>query len=674
MQVSFGGLRETHSVFYGLDGTDYNTSISGVQRVSPSLDWVQEFRVVNGPDASDGLNLGGSVNTVTKSGTNDLHASVYEYFRNNKLNANNLLSAPGFNTLRFNQFGATVGAPLRKDKIFYFAGYEGQRRAQSPLFSRFVLKCIDSEGCLGPGTPSINEVKTRLGLAPEALGSILQTGNYDNAIGKISTVLSERTTLAFGYLFTNVRNGKTAAASPGQGLPSSYRDNHIHDQTVYGNLFHLLSNRWSSESSISFGRRIFTMSPVGAGFEPSINVADTLYSGGFLGGVSYYSEHRFQSREALTYTRDSNSLKLGAEFEPIWFAAQTPYFTPGVGIFSPQSFFGAGPFSAAPFGPGTAVEFIFQQPRAEFGVQVPQRSLPFDKGFYTGSDAALRQDADSVKFWHKLASFYLQDQWKPQRNLAVSLGIRYDLDVFPSASDLRILGQMNPTNFGNVQPRVGLAYSYRGGKSLLRSSFGLYTGSFEYSSTLNGWHGASAFTQMNQPLIGEFADHDSNLVGFGPAGMVGTIGPGLSSKAFSSFTHSGIYPNPSTLKQFPLGFVKRRFPNAYSEHATFESENELGRNWFLTLGYHYVHAIHLISSNSINGVPNGNLADGRQKFSPADTNFGFALYATPSGWSIYNAGTVSLRRQLKNHYSVLANYTYGKSIDVATETSFSRCA
>jgi Carboxypeptidase regulatory-like domain len=60
LEISFGGLRETHSVFYGLDGVDYTTTVSGVQRVSPSLDWVQEFRVVDGPDAAGGgLNLGG---------------------------------------------------------------------------------------------------------------------------------------------------------------------------------------------------------------------------------------------------------------------------------------------------------------------------------------------------------------------------------------------------------------------------------------------------------------------------------------------------------------------------------------------------------------------------------------------------------------------------------------
>ena len=234
LEISFGGLRETHSVFYGLDGVNYTTTVSGVQRVSPSLDWVQEFRVVDGPDAAGGgLNLGAAVNTITKSGTDDLHGSVYEYARNNVADASNLLSAPGFNTLRFNQFGATLGGPLRKDKAFYFAGYEGQRRAQSPIYSHFILSCINTQGCLGPGTPSINQVKTDLGLSPENLGSILQIGDYDNAFGKVTNVLSDKSTLSAGYLFTDVRNGNTAATSPGQGLPSSYRDNLIHDQTAY---------------------------------------------------------------------------------------------------------------------------------------------------------------------------------------------------------------------------------------------------------------------------------------------------------------------------------------------------------------------------------------------------------------------------------------------------------
>jgi hypothetical protein len=666
LMISFGGLRETHSVFYGLDGIDYTTSVSGVQRVSPALDWVQEFRVVNGPDAAGGgLNLGGVVNTITKSGTNDLHGTVYDYLRNNQIDASNLLSAPGYNTLRFNQFGATLGGPIRKDKTFFFAGYEGQRRAQSPIYSRFVLKCIDTEGCLGPGTPSINEIKTGLGLSTENLGSVLQVNDYNNAFGKFTDVLNDRNTLNIGYLYTDLHNGGTPAASPGQGLPSSYRDNRIHDQTVYANLFHLFSSRWASESSATFSRRIFYMNPVGAGYEPAINVADTLYSGGFLGGVDYYSEHHFQSREALTYTHRTNVIQVGAEFEPTWFSAETPYFTPGVGIFSPQSFFGAGPFAG--FGPGTAVEFLFQQTRADFGNQVPQRNVPFEGGFFDGPDGPAHKAADQVAFWHKLGGFYFQDQWRARPNLALSFGLRYDLDLLPSAEDLKIIGKMNPTNLKNFQPRAGLAYSFRNGKGVLRSSFGIYTGSFEYSSLVNGWHGAAPFTEMNQPLLPEFANPSDDLVGFGPAGMVGTAGPALAGAAFSNFTHNGIYPVPGILKQFPLGFTKRHFPSAYSEQANLEIENELGNKWFITAGYHFLHAVHLISSSSINGLPDGLLSDGRQKFAPSDPNFGFVLYATPSGWSLYDAGTVSLRKELGQHYSLTANYTYGKSIDVATE-------
>ncbi len=575
LEVSFGGLRETHSVLYGLDGVDYTTTVSGVQRVSPSLDWVQEFRVVNGPDAASGtLNLGAAVNTITKSGTNNLHGSLYDYVRNSAMDANNLLSAPGFNTLRFNQFGATLGGPIRKDKTFYFLGYEGQRRAESPIYSHFILKCINTDGCLGPGTPSINQIKQDLGLSPENLGSLLLINDYDKAFGKLTNVFNERSTLSAGYLYSNLRNDGTPAASPGQGLPSSYRDNPIQDQTAYGNFFHLFSPVLTSESAVSYGRRVFYMNPVGAGFEPAIDVADTLYSGGFLGGVDYYREIYVPVTQAMTYTHGSHSIKFGGVFEPIWFAAQTPYFTPGVGIFSPQSFFGAGQFAG--FGPGTAVEFLFQQTRADFGTQVPQRNLPFENGFYDGPNGPAHQAADQVAFWHKLLGFYLQDQWKALPNLTLSYGLRYDIDFLPSASDLRIIGKMNPTSFGNVQPRVGLAYSFREGKGVVRSSFGLYNGSLEYSSLVNGWHGAAPFTAMNQPLIPQFADPTNDLVGFGPAGMVGTAGPVLAGKAFSNFTHTGTYPVPSILKQFPLGFTRRNFPLSYSELGTLEDRKSAG--------------------------------------------------------------------------------------------------
>jgi len=667
LQLSFAGLRETHSAFFGLDGTDYTTSISGVQRSSPSQDWVREFRVADGPYTVDnGRNLGAVVNTITKSGSNTIHGSAYEFFRNDALDSNNLLSAPGFNTLRFNQFGGNVGGPIRQDKNFYFVGYEGQRRAESPLYSSFILNCINNPGCLGPGTPSINQVKQLLGLQPENLGSILQIGNYDKFIAKSTNVLSERSTLNIGYLFSDDQKQHIPGAAPGQGLPSSYRNNTIHDQTLYGNLLHVFGSKWTSESVLDFGRRIFNLDPVGAGFEPSIVVADLLNSGGFTGSVSYYSEQHFQGAENLTYIRGNHSFKFGGDFEPVWITAHTTFFTPGAGIFTPQSFFGAPPFNGPPFGPGTPVEFLFLEPRSFFGQQIPQRALPFNS-LYSGQGASDFTNSTDLKFLHKLTGFCGQDQWKARPDLTFTLGLRYDIDFFPSASDVRVIGKMHPTNYGNVQPRVGVAYSFRQGKGVVRAGFGLFTGPFDYSDIMVGWQGASPFTNMHQPILPEFANPANDLVGFGPSGIVGVAGPVLASQAYSNFSHNGIYPDPSTLLQFPLGYVKRKFPNAYAEEAGLEVENEIAKDLFVSVGYQFVHALDLPIYYSINGVPDGTLPDGVQNFAPADPNFGFTLEATPTGYSIYHAGTVSVRKPFAHHYSVLANYTFSKSIDIGTD-------
>ncbi len=668
LQLSFGGLRETHSAFFGLDGTDYTTSISGVQRVSPSQDWVQEFRVANGPYTADnGRNLGAVVDTITKSGGNEVHGSVYEFFRNNKLDSNNLLSAPGFNALRFNQFGGNLGGPIPRDKNFYFLGYEGQRRAESPLYSSFILHCTDNPGCLGPGTPSINQVKQSLSLQAENLGSILQIGDSDKFFGKLTNVLSDKSTLNIGYLFNDDRKQHIPGAAPGQGLPSFYRNNPVRDQTVYGNLLHVFGSRWTAEGVLNFGRRTFHLDPVGAGFEPAILVADLFNSGGIQGGVHYYSEQHFQAAGNLTYIRGNHSFKFGGDFEPVWIAAQTTFFTPGAGIFTPQSFFGAAPFNAPPFGPGTPVEFLFLQPRSFFGQQIPPRTLPFQTGLYAGPAASDFTNSTNLKFLHKLSGLYAQDQCRLQPNLTLTLGLRYDLDFFPSAADVRVNGKMHPTNYGNVQPRVALAYAFRQGKGVVRAGFGLFTGPFDYSDIMVSWQGASAFTNISQPILPEFADSSNSLVGLGPSGIVGVAGPSLASLAFDNFAHNGAYPDPSTLLQFPLGYVKRKFPNAYDEQTSLEVENEIAKGLFVSLGYQFVHALKLPVYDSINAVPSGTLPTGVQAFTPADPNFGFALEATPTGYSIYHAGTLSVRKPFAHHYGVLANYTYSKSIDIATD-------
>ncbi len=680
LKLSFAGVRESHTSFFALDGIDYTTSISGVQRISPSQEWVQEFRVVDSPYTGDnGRSLGSVINTITKSGTNDVHGSLYEFFRNNKLDAKNLLSAPGFNTLRFNQFGADVGGPIKREKIFYFAGYEGQRRAESPIYSSFILGCTTNPGCFGPGSPSINQVKQMLGLQPEALGSILSIDDYDKFITKTNSVVSNKTFLNVAYLFNDSRKKNVRGAAPGEGLPSSYRDNPVRDQTVYGSLIHLFSSAFTTETLVQYGRRNFDLIPKGAGLEPALSIPDLLSSGGFVGSVRNYTEQHFQIAENLTLVRGNHTFKFGGDVQPVWIRTNVTLFSPGFGVFAPQSFFGVGDF--APFGPATAVAFLFLEPRQFFGTQLPPRTLPFQTGLYAGPNQDAFLNSTLLDFKHTLWSLYAQDHWKIRPNLTLTAGLHYDVDTFPAAGDVQIQGNFHPTNYNNVQPRASLAWSFNGGKGVVRAGVGLFNSPFVYSDVLVSWIGASEFTYMNQPLLPEFADPTHrDLIGFGASGAVGVPpiplpGPRLDSAvAFSNFTHNGVYPAPSApLLQFPLGYAERKFDNPIALQTSLEVEHQLGADYFLSVGYQYLHATRLPVYYSINGTPattppcNPLVTSGCQPyFRPADMNFGFVLFVKPSGFSIYHAGTLSLRKAFRHHFSALANYTYSKSIDIST--------
>ena len=170
-QISFGGMR-SFSNEITVDGADFVNTASGVQRSTPPQESVQEFRVVNNSFAAEsGRALGGIVNIVTKSGTNDFHGSLYEYFQNASLNSRNLLQKPepGLQSVllpkayRHNQFGATLGGPITKDKTFFFINYEGKRHAESPLFPPDLVNNV----------LLIDQAKALMGLAPEGAAKVL---------------------------------------------------------------------------------------------------------------------------------------------------------------------------------------------------------------------------------------------------------------------------------------------------------------------------------------------------------------------------------------------------------------------------------------------------------------------------------------------------------------------
>ncbi len=158
---------------YSVNGGDGNDQFANLPVVQPSPDSIQEFRVItNTFDAEYGRNSGAVVNVVTKGGTNQFHGDVYEYFRNKVLNSRGY-----FDTikpdLKQNQFGATFGGPIKKDRSFFFASYEGRRIIQG-ISSDTVTVPTDAErlGDFSAGTPFPGSVTT------QTLADVLNSRNW----------------------------------------------------------------------------------------------------------------------------------------------------------------------------------------------------------------------------------------------------------------------------------------------------------------------------------------------------------------------------------------------------------------------------------------------------------------------------------------------------------------
>jgi hypothetical protein len=169
-----------------LDGTENESAILGIAVVNPNIDSLQELKVTTSNyDAQFGSVGGALIQATTKSGTNLLHGSVFEYLRNNAFNAQNPF-APGDLPLHWNQFGGSVGGPVRKDRIFFFADYQGTRRSTGTPVTTTVPTAAERAGdlsaLLGAVIPGANPVETTEGslVAPQS-GMIFDpsTGNAD---------------------------------------------------------------------------------------------------------------------------------------------------------------------------------------------------------------------------------------------------------------------------------------------------------------------------------------------------------------------------------------------------------------------------------------------------------------------------------------------------------------
>src|SRR5262252_9695926 len=219
-RLTFGGQSELSTLIL-VDGVDNNQTFTGLPRVAPSQEAAQEFRVLNSTFRSEyGRALGGFVNIVTKSGGNRYNGSAYFFGMNDALNARPILTG-GNPALRQNQYGATLGGPLKKDKIFFFGNYEGQRRDESNKFSSVILNNLDA----------INVTKRFFGLTPE-VNDLLRSNDYDGFLTKLDYKLTNTNDLSFRYnLLDSTTEGFLGGGGRASPASTTARNNRIFDQS-----------------------------------------------------------------------------------------------------------------------------------------------------------------------------------------------------------------------------------------------------------------------------------------------------------------------------------------------------------------------------------------------------------------------------------------------------------
>ncbi|MGA8023365.1 MAG: TonB-dependent receptor [Candidatus Acidiferrales bacterium] len=725
-RISFAGMRDLSNMVT-VDGADNINTATGSQRSTPPQESVQEFRVVNNAFGAEyGRALGGIVNIVTKSGTNDFHGSIYDYLQNNATDARSLLQpAPDAYVLRQNQFGAAAGGPIEKDKIFFFTNYEGQRRGESPTYPGVFYQNLDL----------INASKEALGIAPENL-NILKTKNNDYGIAKIDYQLNANNHLSVRY---NVEDGRdmnqlvgSTLDGGGIGAPSSGHNLFLRDQSLVGDLATTVKPDLVNSFLVQYARRHYNFPGVTG--QPNLDIPNTLLFGHNFGVLDAIYESRVQATDSLAWVKGNHVAKFGADFNYINNFVIWPGFTPmrivlpGLNCLVDFANYvnttaaipsnpadGPCPVAAPPYFPPTPgpnpYDPLNGSPIVFWGAPVgtipnpPSGQLPTPPPIPTNwQNAYLPSEAVnfSETLNHSYYGFYAQDQWRLKPTLTLNYGLRYDFETGLSK-------QINP-HYNGVQPRVGLAWS-PDSKTVVRAGFGIFDDRYNLSFLF--------ITQPQRPVIIPGETLPGIRAGANTATWVLnqlTPGPvGLPADAAKTLVLTGQVPDQFITGDCPpsctagAGMVQHNSKIPYSEQANLEIDRQLTNGLTVSAGYLWVSAHHLVRAENLNVCPPFGAAPGttvpevspgtpgcgtpsnpapeappsawptgkaffyngvNPSGTPAYPNAGLLYYTDNTGNSNYNGLTLQLTERFQKIFTLNANYTWSHTFDDGTFTTF----
>jgi Carboxypeptidase regulatory-like domain/TonB dependent receptor-like, beta-barrel len=696
-RISFGGQRDLNNSVT-VDGADNISTATGSQRATPSQEAVNEFRVVNNSFGAEyGRALGGIVNIVTKSGTNDYHGSVYEYLMNNALNATSILTLPGFDTFRQNQFGATLGGPIEKNKAFFFFNYEGQRRAQSPTYPALLASNLTA----------INAVKASYGLAPENL-NVLKTANVDNLFGKIDYQLNEKNRFAARYSLQrgtdlNMLVGETLDGG-GIGAPSSGRDGILRDQALVGTWTSVLNPTRINDVLVQWAQRNYGFPGVTG--QPNLDIPNLLLFGHNFGAFDRYDEKRTQLADTFSMINGKHYTKIGFDTSFIQNFVINPGFTPARIIFPSLGDFldsGKANWGSAPCPPplvglvAPCIAAFFWGSPIGTGPYNPATSAPTLPTTWANPFLPSNIGDFSFNLSHQYFGFFGQDQWKITPKLTLNYGLRYDWETG--------LGFFVNPYRKEFQPRVGLAWS-PDSKTVVRAGYGIFEDKYNLTfffvpsmqrppmipglptnnnQTTGQWTLNSLF--LPTPCFLPSATVPGCPTGPPPPGLPlppGTVPPPLLSSAFENLINNGSFPLNSLFAQGGT-MVDRNLRPPYSEQASLEIDREIVKGLTVDLGYLFVAGHHLVRPIDLNvGPPVGKETGTNRDIYAFALNVpsipappagspgtnGIFYFTDSSGNSVYHGVTLQVMEKASKYFSLNANYTFSHTLDDGTFVTF----
>ncbi len=694
----------------GVDNNAYGTSNQGFsnQVMQPSPDAIQEFKVeTNNYSAEYDHAAGAVINVTIKSGTNQFHGSIWEYNRNTVFNAVGFFK-PLNGTLPFNQnqFGVAAGGPIRKNKLFVFADYEGFRRVYHPLqFASVPTAAMDQGDFSAYGVPISNPFTGAV--APNGVISAAQFGPIGNALTYLpapnlpglsnnyesapsDTIYNDKGDIRGDYyvnskitVFSRYSQLNTRIFSPPNipGPSGGNANGNVYVQTYEGvggftwtaNPSSVLEFRFGGNYSHN-GKLPSTVGQPTAGFTIPNEPLDPSYAGGLISssagsfsqvgrqGSNPQYQYPLVYNPKVNYTKilGRHSLKMGFEFQNI--ATDVSDFNPKYGQLSFTGFFSDPCYAATP----SCVNNLSTTAKDVYGLA----------DFIYGAPNNYTLNNNPVAHYRQQMYFgYIQDDFKFSPKLTLNIGLRYEFAT-PQYTSNNQLANFNPITSSLIQassgslysralvhpdpndwaPRIGLAYQVRP-KTVVRAAYGI-------SYVLFNRAGGENLLAYNGPYIINSSINQAPTLGLcsSAAAAAGTCFRSLA----QGFPSGIIDPSNFSTAISEVRYIPGGNRNGYVQSWHFTVQQELAKDLLLDVAYVGNHSVGLnILSDANQALPNQSGQNLSLLARRPIQGFTDIEIAYDGGFGSYDGLQVKLEKKNSHGLYFLNSFTWSKAIDNA---------